>query len=173
MEQRGFIQNMLDVKVLILFVAARAEYPVTMQQLYELCYQDDRLSYFDLSVAVPQMVESGHLEQLPDGSYRITQKGRENERLTFDSIAFSVRERAQQAVERFNRARRRSDFISSELQAREDGTYTVVMKLSDELGSLMRLELGAPNLTQARALGRAYEESADAIFRMVMDKLLG
>lgn len=50
MEQHGFIQDMLDVKVLILFVMAKLSYPVTLQTIYELCYQDDKLSYFDVSV---------------------------------------------------------------------------------------------------------------------------
>ena len=94
MEERGFIRDMLDVKVLILFVAAKAKYPLTLQKIYELCYQDDRLSYFDVSIAVPQMVESGHLEQLPDGTYVVTQKGAEQEEVTRDSIAFPVMQRA-------------------------------------------------------------------------------
>ena len=102
MEERGFIRDMLDVKVLILFVAAKAKYPLTLQKIYELCYQDDRLSYFDVSIAVPQMVESGHLEQLPDGTYVVTQKGAEQEEVTRDSIAFPVMQRALAAVERFN-----------------------------------------------------------------------
>ena len=62
MQQHGFIHDMLDVKVLILFVASKALYPLSLQKIYELCFQDDCLSYFDVSVAVPQMVESGHLE---------------------------------------------------------------------------------------------------------------
>ena len=82
MEQHGFIQDMLDVKVLSLFVMAKLSYPVSLQKIYELCYQDDKLSYFDVSVAVPQMVQSGHLEQLPDETYRITDKGREHEEIT-------------------------------------------------------------------------------------------
>ena len=94
MEERGFIRDMLDVKVLILFVAAKAKYPLTLQKIYELCYQDDRLSYFDVSIAVPQMVESGHLEKLPDGTYVVTQKGAEQEEVTRDSIAFPVMQRA-------------------------------------------------------------------------------
>ena len=44
MEQHGFIQDMLDVKVLILFVMAKLSYPVSLQKIYELCYQDDKLS---------------------------------------------------------------------------------------------------------------------------------
>ena len=101
MEQHGFIQDMLDVKVLILFVMAKLSYPVTLQTIYELCYQDDKLSYFDVSVAVPQMVQSGHLQQLPDDTYVITDKGREHEEITCDAIAYPVMQRALMAVQRY------------------------------------------------------------------------
>ena len=56
METHGFIHSMLDVKVLILYVMARAAYPADAQKIYELCYQDDCLSYFDVQEALPQMV---------------------------------------------------------------------------------------------------------------------
>ena len=58
---------MLDVKVLILFVTARSSFPMTMQEVYEVCYQDDCLSYFDVCTAIPEMVRSGHLRELEDG----------------------------------------------------------------------------------------------------------
>ena len=41
MQRLGFIHDMMDVKVLILFVASRCNYPLNTQELYELCYQDD------------------------------------------------------------------------------------------------------------------------------------
>mgnify|MGYP005777020383 FL=1 len=63
MQRLGFIHDMMDVKVLILFVTARSSYPMTMQEIYELCYQDECLSYFDVCTAGPQMVESAHLRQ--------------------------------------------------------------------------------------------------------------
>ena len=66
MQRLGFIHDMLDVKVLVLFVMARVSYPVNIQQIYELCYQDDCLSYFDVCTAVPEMVTSGHLKELED-----------------------------------------------------------------------------------------------------------
>ena len=42
MSEYGFIRDMLDVKVLILYVAARASYPMTMQEVYELLDGLDR-----------------------------------------------------------------------------------------------------------------------------------
>ena len=44
----GFINDMLDVKLLILYITDRLLYPVNTQTLYELCLQDDKLSYFDV-----------------------------------------------------------------------------------------------------------------------------
>ena len=84
MQQHGFIHDMLDVKVLILFVASKALYPLSLQKIYELCFQDDCLSYFDVSVAVPQMVESGHLEKTGEDEYVITDKGRERAQYIFE-----------------------------------------------------------------------------------------
>ena len=81
MERRGFIHDMLDVKILILYVMDRVMYPVDAQKIYELCYQDDCLSYFDVSVAVPQMVESGHLEKTGEDEYVITEDEREIEQV--------------------------------------------------------------------------------------------
>lgn len=89
MQQHGFIHDMLDVKVLILFVASKALYPLSLQKIYELCFQDDCLSYFDVSVAVPQMVESGHLEKTGEDEYVITDKGREQEEVTSDADCVS------------------------------------------------------------------------------------
>ena len=44
MQRLGFIHDMLDVKVLILFVMSKVNYPVTIGEIYELCYQDEWLS---------------------------------------------------------------------------------------------------------------------------------
>ena len=70
MQRLGFIHDMLDVKVLILFVTSRANYPMTLQEIYETCYVDDCLSYFDVCTAIPQMVETGHLKEVEEGKRR-------------------------------------------------------------------------------------------------------
>ena len=120
MRRLGFIHDMMDVKVLILYVTSRVQYPVTCQEIYELCYQDECLSYFDVCTAVPEMVASGHLQQR-DETYEITPKGREAGALTADSIAFTVRQRAENAVARFNRQIRRSSFVNTRVVPRDSG----------------------------------------------------
>ena len=172
MQRLGFIHDMMDVKVLILFVMDKVSYPVTVQQIYELCYQDDCLSYFDVCTAVPEMVASKHLRELEDDCYEITEKGRADGSLTQDSIAFSVRQRAENAVARFNRQIRRSSFVKTQILQRENGDFSVIMALDDELGNLMTLELLAPNQRQAVRLGRLFEKKAEILYNLTMAELL-
>ena len=172
MQRLGFIHDMMDVKVLILFVMSRVGYPVNVQQIYELCFQDDCLSYFDVCTALPEMVESGHLKQAEDECYVITDKGRETAKLVEDSIAFSVRQKAENAVDRFNRKVRRSSFVRTKVTPRETGDFSVVMSLDDEMGNLMTLELVAPDQRQANRLSRLMEKKAEAVYNLTMTELL-
>ena len=172
MQRLGFIHDMLDVKVLILFVMARVSYPVTVGEIYELCYQDDCLSYFDVCTAVPEMVKSGHLKEMEDQKYAITEKGKADGSLTEDSIAFTVKQRAENAVAKYNRQIRRSSFVKTQVIPRESGDYSVVMALDDEIGNLMTLELVAPDQRQAVRLGKLFEKKAEMIYNLTMAELL-
>lgn len=172
MRRLGFIHDMMDVKVLILFVTARSNYPMTMQEIYELCYQDECLSYFDVCTAIPEMVKTGHLVQLEEDKYEISEKGRETGSLTEDSIAFTVKQRAENAVARFNRQIRRSSYIKTQIIPRESGDFSVMMSLDDEVGNLMTLELFAPDQRQAVRLGKLFEKKAEAVYNLAMMELL-
>ena len=172
MRRLGFIHDMLDVKVLILFVMARVSYPVNMQEIYELCYQDECLSYFDVCTAVPEMVKSGHLKELENDCYGITEKGKADGALTEDSIAFTVKQRAENAVDRFNRQIRRSSFVRTQIIPRDNGDFSVIMSLDDEMGNLMTLELMAPDQRQAVRLSKLFENKAENVYNLTMTELL-
>ena len=172
MQRLGFIHDMMDVKVLILYVAARANYPMTSQEVYEVCYQDDCLSYFDVCTAIPEMVASGHLQEVEEGRYAITDKGRHDGELTADSIAFTVKQRAENAVNRYNRQIKRSSFVKTQLIPRDNGDVSVVMMLDDEMSNLMTLELAAPDNRQAVRLSRLFEKKAEIVYNLIMTELL-
>jgi len=171
MAEYGFIRDMLDVKVLILYVADLAEKPLSVQNIYELCYHDDRLTYFDVCEAIPQLTASGHLEEVEQGYYEITEKGRENVSITGDSVAFTVRESAKASVDEFNRECKRSGKVSTEV-VEEDGTFFAKMELRDDTSRLITMEIAAPGKKQARKLAAAFHKCAEQIYSAVMDDLL-
>ena len=172
MQRLGFIHDMLDVKVLILFVMARVGYAVSSNEIYELCYQDDCLSYFDVCTAIPEMVKSGHLKEVEGDKFIITEKGRQDGALTEDSIAFTVKQRAENAVAKFNRQLRRSSFVKTQVIPRDTGEFSVIMALDDEMGNLMTLELAAPDQRQAVRLAKLFEKKAEMVYNLTMAELL-
>jgi hypothetical protein len=161
---------MLDVKLLILYVANKLLYPADTQTLYELCLQDDKLSYFDVMQAVPQMVETGHLAEV-EGGYVITDKGRETAAITKDSLAFPVQQRAARAIERFNREVRRESFVRTEILEQPSGEALAVMHLDDELGSLITIEYTCPSSRQAAFLTKAFPARADRLYQTITEIL--
>jgi len=171
MAERGFIRDMLDVKVLILYVMNRADKPMNVQSIYELCFQDDKLTYFDVCEAVPQLAETGHLNELEDGTYEITEKGRENVEITSDSVAFTVRMSADAAVDNFKKEVQRTGRVRTEV-AECNGSFKAIMELRDATGVLMTMELAAPSKKQARRLNAAFHKSAEMIYSAVMEDLL-
>ena len=104
--------------------------------------------------------------------YEITDKGKADGSLTEDSIAYTVKCRAANAVNRFNRQIRRSSFVKTQIIPRDNGDYSVVMALDDEMGNLMTLELLAPNQRQAVRLGKLFEKKAEAVYNLTMAELL-
>ena len=130
------------------------------------------MSYFDVCTAIPEMVASGHLKQVDEDRYEITEKGRSDGALTEDSIAFTVKQRAENAVARFNRQLRRSSFVKTQVIPRESGDQSVIMVLDDEVGNLMTLELVAPDQRQAVRLGKLFEKKAEAVYNLTMAELL-
>ncbi len=172
MEPHGFIRSILDVKILILYVMSLIEKPISAQDIYELCYQDDCLSYFDVKQAIPEMVKTGHLMEVEEDRYAITEKGRETEEITRDGIAFPVMQRAKTAVERRNRKNKREQFLRTDITQNENGDYMVHMGLDDLQGPIMNLEVFAPSLSQARRLERAYMRNAETIYQSVMIGLM-
>ena len=172
MQRLGFIHDMMDVKVLILYVAARSNYPMSTQELYELCYVDDGVSYFDVCTAIPEMVSSGHLEERADGKYQITAKGKQDGELTADSIAYTVKQKAENAVAKFNRQLRRSSYVKTQIIPRANGDISVILTLDDEMGNLMTLQLMAPDQRQAVRLSRMFEKKAETVYTLTMSELL-
>ena len=77
MARMGFIQDEMDLKLLVLYIMARIAAPITFLQLLELALCDAGVDYFSLTQAVEHLVETEHLSREGE-RYAITEKGRRN-----------------------------------------------------------------------------------------------
>ena len=88
MDGRGFIHDKLEIKFLILYIAARVIEPIPFDTVLDLTMCDDGVGYFDFSECLRDLVNTGHLTLSDTGLYAITDKGLRNSQICESSIPY-------------------------------------------------------------------------------------
>ena len=166
----GFIQDDLDLKLLVLYIMDRAAGPITFLQLFELALCDAGVDYFSLAQAVDHMVATGQLTKEED-RYAITDKGRRNSRICESSLPPSVRWHCDQNLIQVNDALRREAQVRAQILDKEDGTATLCLSLEDDSSPLLHLALLSPGREQAERWAEAFQSDPSALYMNVI-KLL-
>ena len=155
----GFIQDKLEIKFLILYVAARLIEPVPFEAMQELTMCDDGIDFFDFSECLGNLVESDHLTLSDDGLYAITEKGLHNGAICESSLPYSVRLRADKNITIFNQKLKRRAQIKSEIQPRKNGTYTVTLAFM------------VPKEVMAKDLAERFQKNPEQLYTGVLNTL--
>lgn len=172
MGEFGFISDKLEIKFLILYIAARLIQPVHFEMLQEASMCDGGVDYFGFSECLADLVRTGHLTMDGEGRYAITEKGRRNSAICESSIPYSVRMRADEQLAPLNEQLKRRSLVGASMSPR-DGGYTVKLSLSDELGQLMGLELLVTREDMGRELQKNFQAHAEEIYTKILAALYG
>ena len=166
----GFIQDDLDLKLLVLYIMDRAAGPITFLQLFELALCDAGVDYFSLAQAVDHMVATGQLTKEED-RYAITEKGRRNSQICEGGLPRSVRRHCDDNLIQVNAALRRESQVRARIMDREDGTATLCLSLEDDSSPLLHLALLSPGREQAERWAEAFQSDPSALYMNII-KLL-
>ena len=157
MARMGFIQDKLEIKFLLLYIASRLIEPVPFEAMQELAMIDDGVDFFDFS---------------EDGLYAITEKGLRNGQICESSLPYSVRLAADKNITVFNQKLRRRAQIRSEITPRPNGTYTVSLAFCDEQDSpLLKMELMVPKEVMAKDLADRFRKNTEQLYASVINAL--
>lgn len=170
MARVGFIQDELDLKMLVLYIMSRVAAPITFNQLLELALCDAGVDYFSLTQAVGDLVEKRQLDCIGD-RYSISENGRRNSRICESSLTYSVRLRCNENLVKVNAALRREEQVQSGVELHKDGTCTVRLHLSDDSGELMDLRILTSSGQAGDALTARFKEKPEGVYHAVMAAL--
>ena len=168
----GFIRESLELKCLILYLAARVSEPVELTELQALTMIDDGVDYFSFTQCLNELVQTEHLTIDENERYTITSKGVKNSLITADSLPQSVRQKAQRVVEEVNRELLRRAQVAARVERRDNGTYTVLLHLSDDVDALLDMQLMVASEEQANALAERFREAPEAVYQSLIATLL-
>lgn len=167
----GFIRDKLEIKFLILYIAARAAQPLNMAQMQDLTMCDDGIDYFAFSECLNNLVKTEHLRMTEDDCYAITAKGLHNSEICETSLPYSVRMRADKRVAACNKELLREAQVRARVTQRENGTYTVDLSLSDDLDNLMHLEVMVATEAMASDLAARFRKNPEHVYTAVLSAL--
>ena len=166
----GFIQNELDMKLLVLYIMSHTAEPITFFQLLEIAMCDAGVDYFSLTQAVTHMVETGQLEQ--DGDrYAITDKGRRNSEICENSLPYSVRLHCDENLVKVNEQLRREAQIQAKILHNEDGTCTLHLHCDDVGSPLLDLKLLVPGTEEAIPMSNKFRDDPVALYQTIIEFL--
>ena len=181
MARMGFIQDKLEIKFLLLYIASRLIEPVPFEAMQELAMIDDGVDFFDFSECMNDLVTSGHLTLSEDGLYAITEKGLRNGQICESSLPYSVRLAADKNITVFNqklrrraqiRKLRRKSQVKASVTKRPNGTYTVSLAFCDEQDSpLLKMELMVPKEVMAKDLADRFRKNTEQLYASVINAL--
>ena len=172
MAGHGFIHDKLEIKFLILYIAARVVEPVPFDTMLDLTLCDDAIDYFDFSDCLADLVRTEHLTLSQDGLYAITEKGLKNSQICETSLPCSVRLRCDNNLADCTRKLRRQSQARASTVRRENGTFTVTLSLSDDMGSVMDLDLMVIREDMARQLEKRFLDAPERMYSEIMRVLL-
>ena len=159
----GFIQDELDLKLLVLYIMDRVAGPVTFLQLFDLALCDAGVDYFSLTRAVDHMVATGQLSK-EEERYAITDKGRRNSQICESSLPHSVRGHCDDNLVKVNEALRLEAQVCAQVTPNEDGTACVNLRLNDGDSSLFALELLASDQQQGQRWVEIFRQNPSGLY---------
>lgn len=169
MDPKGYLHNKLDVKVLILFILARIDTPLSCQEIYEVAYQDESLNYFMFAESLPELVNSGHLQVDEKKRYSITDKGRQQGSFVEDSLAVPVIQKVSAAITDKITQLRRDGYITTSVTQDSNGYWIATLNYKDDGMPMMTLSLMAPNEELGQAMARNLKKQADLLYKTNLD----
>jgi hypothetical protein len=161
-------------KLIILFVFDKMAIPLSEATVLDICTSDNNwLTYMECKQFLAELTETNLIYRVPKSEcVNITQDGVSCLALFFTRIPSSIRDDIS-AYARDNRMRfkkRQSYFCDYSKNA--DGSYTVIMRINNDISTLMELKMVVANRQLAKYLYKSWVDKASQTYSMLYDTLL-
>ena len=165
----GGMKETYEVKLLICYLLASLEAPLTLDNLSEVCTQDGLVDYFTLCTAVRELEENGNLAS-EQGVYALTDLGREAADKLKKALPSSLRDAIVKRGMRMLARLRRENEVSADIR-RDGNGFQVLCSLHEESLTFFSLAFYAPDREQAEILAGNFKKKAPEIYQKLIQEL--
>jgi len=163
-------------KLVLLYVFDNMEMPLTEKTILEMCCtQNSWISYITCKEVLSDLLETGFIlekESEKEKYYSITADGRSCLSYFFTKIPTSLREEILADIKKNRLDYRRKQEYFKDYYKNADGTYTVLMKIVEPLGTKLELKLNVANRGIAKQIYKKWEEEASEVYASIYNILI-
>lgn len=164
-------------KLILLFIFDKMEMPLTESTIMDLCQNKNNwMDFVSCKFALEQLVEAKFLVKMEGGKnetfYNITVQGRVCLAHFFVRIPSTLRENITNYVKNSRMIYRRKQEYSSSYEKRDDGTYDVVLSITDTVMPALEIKINVPNRNIAKHIDKHWGEKAPGIYAQLYDGLV-
>lgn len=168
-ERLGFLNDKLDIKLLILFVLRRLPSEIDIEKLADLILIDGGVGYFDYKECLAELLSTAQIEE-EDNLVKITAKGSRNGEILETDLPYSVRVKAEKTLAPVAEEMRRSSMILANHEIGEGGVV-VYLAVSDGIGTIFDLKILAADEEQAKKMEKNFRRNAEDYYNRFVREL--
>ena len=166
MDEIGYVFSPLDLKILILFILRRLPDEIETERLLQICQEDGVVNYFDFTVCLDELEQSGQLE-VEEGFCGITPRGRQTAETLDTSLPYSVRVHAEKAVQAEAAEISRRNSISVRHSSSDTGCMAELV-LNDGISDILNLRILCADEEQAKQIEKRFRRSAEKTYEKII-----
>lgn len=164
-------------KLVLLYVFDKMEIPLTETTITDMCCNSNAwINYLTCKEVLNDLVENGFIVVSTNNSgeqyFQITTDGRSCLSYFFMKIPASLRDEINIFIRDNRQKFRRKQEYFSDYYKNADGTYTVLMRILEPLGTRLELKLNVANRAIAKVIYNKWENNASQVYGSLYDILI-
>lgn len=166
-------------KLIILFVFDKMESPISKETICDMCcVSNSWISYMDLEPLLDGLLESSFIynanknENQKGVLYAITSAGRECLAQFYVKIPVSIRDEIVVFVKNNRLNYKRKQECNADYFMNKDGSYTVVLQISEPTQTVFDLKFIVPTKQAAKRIYKKWEEMASTVYENIYELLV-
>lgn len=167
----GFIHDKLDIKLLLIYVAAHLAAPVDLDTMADLCLCDSGINYFSFSQNFQEMVSQGLMDKTEDDKYIASARGKEICVSAESSLALTIRTKCDRQLKILNETLLRQKQIRADVKPTDTGA-DVYLYMDDDTGHVFTLTMMVPTEAEGHRIARRYLDQPSRIFNRILAAVL-
>ena len=163
-------------KLILLYVLEQMDIPATSDTLNDMCCsQNNWLSYMTLTEIIPELIDTRFIictENSGIKYYKITKDGHNCLEYFYAKIPSSMRKSISLYIRQHRQEYKRNQEYFRDYKKNKDGTYTLLLKITDPTSSKLEIKLNVDSHNEAVEVFKRWNTSASEVYTNIYKILI-